>query len=416
MTHAPSFFGGLWRHAPRLRIFFLLLTIALCGTEAHASGSRPQQYNAGLRTIGVWRPELNARLDVAVWYPSSRAPFPFRLDGWTIIAARDGRIVPGKYPLILLSHNTASTRLADHDLAAELAKRGFIVVAPTHPGDNMDDTSFLYRGLLFRDRPRHLLLAMEEVLASPVLGPHADPERIGLLGSGSGSATVLQLAGATPDFSGMSAYCATAPGLDPYCTPWAGTHRETTVREMLDIAEAGGATAFTPMMTSFTPASAQKHDAPEAGQADPSPPPDADAVESGDRENVTAPRIVRSIAVVTPGLAPLFSPASLAAVQQPVAIVAAAKDDFFPVDGNADYLRRNLPRIPAFLTVSGAMHADLHAPCPQGLLPSLEPLCSETTPDNAVMRQERAAFIGQFFLQTLGGPLPPDDLPAHATP
>ena len=43
----------------------------------------------------------------------------------------------GKHPLILLSHDSAGSRFSLHELASELARNGFVVLAFTHPGDNV---------------------------------------------------------------------------------------------------------------------------------------------------------------------------------------------------------------------------------------------------------------------------------------
>lgn len=388
----PARLSSQPRFLPGLLLICLaahLVAYPILAAPAMANGSRPQQYNPGFRTIGVWIPELYARLDIAVWYPSSRTPSSLRVDGWNISGAHNGRIVPGKYPVIVISHEIASSRLANHDLAASLARLGFIVAAPTHPGDNMDDTSFLHHGVLFRDRPRHILLALEAVLASAELGSHADESRIGVLGVGSGSATALQVGGAVPSIAGLSAYCASQPGVDPHCTPWSLAQMETMREEFEQIAATEGPLAFTPPLNSYAPAMAGEESANAKGDAPP--------------EN--RPRILRSIVLMTPGLAALFPAESLAGVQCPVGIVAASDDIFYPVDRNAETLRRTMPRIPAYLAVAGASHADLQSACPPDDTQFLEPLCSPPTDHSQTTRAERTLFIGQFFQQTLGAPL-----------
>ena len=43
----------------------------------------------------------------------------------------------------MLSHGNTGTPLALHDLATSLARKGFVVVAVIHPGDNSTDHSRL---------------------------------------------------------------------------------------------------------------------------------------------------------------------------------------------------------------------------------------------------------------------------------
>ena len=86
-------------------------------------------YNPGFRTLGFWQQESGIRVDVNVWYPSVRAPRSLSYAPWTIRGARNGKPVPGRFPLILLSHPSSGTRFSFHDTAAALAARGFVVAA-----------------------------------------------------------------------------------------------------------------------------------------------------------------------------------------------------------------------------------------------------------------------------------------------
>lgn len=394
-------------------------------SEATANGARPPKLHPALRTIGVWVPEINGRLDVVIWYPTTRAPGLVQLDGWTVKASRNARIAQGKYPIILVSHDAAASRMSNHDLAASLAQKGFIVAIPTHPGDNIDDTSVLYRAELLLYRPRHIILALEALLASPELGHLADESRIGLLGIGSGSATMLQIAGAVPEFGNMHAYCASRPLEDPFCTPWAQTNfpfiEEAIARY------AGSGVSFTPDIGSFAPPSPEEAAyAREALTAPAQIPPSSPGDPAGDaappiseqREKNTAapdpatllgargtsPRVVRAVALMTPGLGPLFTARSLAPVTQPLVIVAAENDSRYPVDRNAGMLRKMLPRIPGFFLAEGCSFADLQAPCPDDAAQPLRQSCASPNPAAMELRKQRSLFLSQFFQQALGSP------------
>lgn len=410
-----------------LRGFFLfaaLLALGFCpGWTRHAAaqGARAQQYYPGLRTLGIWDPALNMRLDVAVWYPSIRPSREFRLDGWTLTASRNGREVPGRYPLLLVSHDAASNRLALHDLAAALARRGFVVAIPTHAQDSMDDASGMFRASILMDRPLHLLLTLETVLATPELAPFIDENRIGLVGVGAGSATALQLMGARPDVARFSPYCLEEPGVDLYCTPWAKRHFALLEKEFALILSQRGPAAFTPALTALhkPESTGLLPPAPEASESTPT--------ETGEENAIMVPPLptpprallkkqpprrapahsIKAAALVTPGLSALFSAQQLKSLPAPVAILSVNDDEVYPTAFNAARLRDTLPQGTRYLSIPDVGHYAMQAPCPQALVESFPAVCGKTSPQDTKARQTRDGFLADFFLETLGSPLPP---------
>ncbi len=402
-----------------------LLGPAFCAAPALAQGARAQQYHPGLRTLGIWDPVLGLRLDAAVWYPSLRASREVRLDGWTITASRNGREVAGRYPLILISHGAASNRLALHDLAEALARRGFVVAAPTHPHDNMDDTSDIYRASLLQDRPLHLLLTLETLLAHPELSAIIDESRIGLLGVGSGSATVLQLLGARPDVTKLPAYCAEDPGIDPYCTPWAKAQYPQLEKEAALLLSQLGTDVLTPRLDALSkpaplepprqnappPAPAEaasKETGEENPEAMPSPlPSPVRVVPAKTSRRPAATRAVKAAALLTPGLAALFQGQDLRSLPVAMAIVSVENDELYPPSSNAARLRGQFPPGTQWLSIPGASHYSVQSMCPQSLIESFPAMCGRNTPKDNAARQARTAFLTDFFQKALGAPLPP---------
>ena len=137
-------------------------------------------YNPGFRTLGFWQQESGIRVDVNVWYPSVRAPRSLSYAPWTIRGARNGKPVPGRFPLILLSHPSSGTRFSFHDTAAALAARGFVVAAPTHPRDCMANMDHLFLWEQLKNRALELSATMDLLLADKDIGPSIDPKRPGL--------------------------------------------------------------------------------------------------------------------------------------------------------------------------------------------------------------------------------------------
>ena len=419
----PLLQGGLCAHvlgAALLAVVFFLSS----PPYAAAQGARAQQYYPGLRTLGIWDAALNMRLDVAVWYPSLRPPREFRLDGWTLTASRNGREVPGRYPLVLVSHDAAANRLSLHDMASALARKGFVVAVPTHPHDSMDDASGMFRASTLQERPLHMLLVLETVLVTPELAPIIDDTRLGLLGVGAGSATVLQLMGAKPDVTKLPAYCLEEPGLDLYCTPWAKRHYPLLEEEFKILLSRQGPTAFTPALTALRKAEAPaaplppaSEPKPESSQAEPADAPAAMPAPLPNPSPVAAQKqalrrpvrghSIKAVALVTPGLSALFSSQELQPLSAPVAVLSVAADEVYPAAINAGRLREALPAGTRSLAIPDVAHYALQAPCPQSLAESFPAVCGKTGPQDAKARQTRDTFLGDFFLETLGSPLPP---------
>ncbi|MDR2076713.1 MAG: hypothetical protein LBP61_07285 [Desulfovibrio sp.] len=218
-------------------------------------GSKSGKYGVGMQTFGVWENVEGGRFDFVLFFPSLSQGRTLVREGWRLQAAEGARPLPGLYPVVLLSHDTAGSRFANSDVAEALAGSGFFVIAPTHSGDNQNNGDSLHTADLLFTRPRQILLALETVLSSPVFAPYADESRIGLLGVGFGSVTVLQLAGFRPDPSRMEASCAHAgEGHDPFCTSWARSRLAHLPAEAAALEEKWGGGAFTPPLDLYAPA------------------------------------------------------------------------------------------------------------------------------------------------------------------
>ncbi|MDR2488161.1 MAG: dienelactone hydrolase family protein [Desulfovibrio sp.] len=243
----PSFFPAA------CRLFFCVALLGAFPCFPSRGGMTSIWYSVGMRTFGVWEPDVGERFDFSVWYPGTVSQTERVREGWIVEASKRGRIIPGFYPVILISHDTSSDRFANNDVAASLASGGFIVISPTHMGDNQNDSADLYTARLLRARPRHLLRALETVLDSPEFAPYTDESRIGLLGVGFGGITALQLAGAIPDPSLFTRHCAGAPVTDAFCAPWAAQRLLHLVSEMHLTIEREGRRAFAPYLDLYAP-------------------------------------------------------------------------------------------------------------------------------------------------------------------
>ncbi len=98
----------------------------------------------------------------------------------------------GPWPLVMMSHCHGCTRFSTATVAAHLATRGFVVVAPDHVGDTLFDT--LDGGTLPLDeatlalRKADLETTLDTALAGE-LGLAVDPDRVGVFGHSFGAVT-----------------------------------------------------------------------------------------------------------------------------------------------------------------------------------------------------------------------------------
>lgn len=154
--------------------------------------------NAGWRQVTAGSAAGETAFPVMVCYPTPEPERVRQIGPYAISAAWDAEPSAGRHPVALLSHGSGSTPLVLRDLALYLARTGFMVAMPVHPGDNRDDRSQQGTVQTLRERPRQLQCALEAVFADPVLGPTGRPERVAVIGHSLGAYTALALAGGEP--------------------------------------------------------------------------------------------------------------------------------------------------------------------------------------------------------------------------
>ncbi|MBN9274159.1 MAG: dienelactone hydrolase, partial [Mesorhizobium sp.] len=93
-------------------------------------------------------------------------------------------------------------------IATPLAGQGFIVAAPTHPGNGGPNRSAAETMKLWL-RPSDLSHALDAIESQPLFKDHLDGARVGMLGLSMGGNTALAIAGARLDAKRLAAYCDT---------------------------------------------------------------------------------------------------------------------------------------------------------------------------------------------------------------
>ncbi len=221
------------------------------------------------------------------------------------------------FPLVIISHGTGGGMASHVDTAQALAEAGFVVVAPTHPGDNFQDDAIVGRSDWFVDRSRHVSKVIDYMFGEWVGRDRLGRASIGIFGFSAGGTTALISIGGVPDLSLVMPHC------------------ERQAEFVCGILVPSG----------DEPSPVWSHD----------------------------PRIAAAV-VAAPGLGFAFDPLGLADVHVPVQLWAGTEDETVPYATNAGIIRGLLPQAPDFHSVEGADHLSFLAPCTPETLP---PLCQD---------------------------------------
>ncbi|UVK47701.1 dienelactone hydrolase [Mesorhizobium sp. AR07] len=170
--------------------------------------------NVGVRQLPAPSRERGTSLDVTVWYPAQPGGETVMLgDSQLFIgtsAMRDAPISGGQFPLILLSHGAglAGNPQALSWIATPLASQGFVVAAPTHPGNSGRNKSAAETMKLWL-RPADLTATLDAIGKDTFFRDHLEQSKIGALGLSMGGNTALAIAGARLDVKLLAGYCDT---------------------------------------------------------------------------------------------------------------------------------------------------------------------------------------------------------------
>ena len=314
---------------------------AMLGMALFAGSMAPARA-AGFQEVTAPDPGHPA-IQVGIWYPSDAATSELPIELSNQVAARGGAVAGGSHPMVVISHGQSGSYASHYDTALALAAAGYIVVAPTHTGDNWRDQSGV---LNIMDRPRQISRVIDYMLGGWPGRASIDPARIGMFGFSAGGFTALVTVGGRPDLRKVTPYCA-AHQQQYTCTLVAGH--------------------------------------PSSPLVDP----------------VADPRIKAAV-VAAPAVGFAFMPDGLRAVTVPVQLWRADLDHVLPPADYADAVRAALPTPPDFQTAPGADHFDFLAPCSPALASAVPVICQEIGGfDRAGFHVRLNALIVAFFNQAL---------------
>jgi predicted dienelactone hydrolase len=329
----------------------LCLLIGLVPTIASASPAEDSPpFTAGFRAISTTAPGAGESIPIALWYPAQSPESEHFFDPYTLSVASGAPPAEGHFPLILASHGHAGSAMGRHEMGTYLARRGMIVAAPTHPGDNWADTSGAFTESQLAGRSRHLQATLNRVLADPELGPVTDPERIGAVGFSMGGYSVLTIIGGVPRKERIGGYCAGEQDDPLFCSPG----RLSRIQAI-----------------------------------------------QGPIRPVHDPR-VRSAVLLAPAYGMLFDSEGLENVSVPIRIYRAAADAVLRHPHHAARIARLLPQPPEMVAVPNAGHFVFLPPCPPDFAEKAPDICRDPEGvDRAAFHRRLNREIFDFFQRTL---------------
>ena len=296
--------------------------------------------SAGFEQVMVPDP-AGAPLEVGIWYPSNDPAAPQRLGLFEQTVANGGAVAGRDLPLIVTSHGTGGSFEGHYDTALALAEAGFVVAAVTHTGDNYREQTQFGR---LENRPRHIKVLIDYMLAQWQHHDALDPSRIGIFGFSAGGFTALVAIGGTPDLGTVAPHCAAHPD-------------EWSCRRLKErkITLAGDTTAQSEAPPNWV------HD----------------------------PRIAAAV-IASPALGYAFSAEALAAVTVPIQLWRGDSDEILPHPNHAQAVYDRLAVKPEYHVVPNAGHFAFLAPC----TPPLAAVAPEICRDPAGF--DRVAFHREF--------------------
>ncbi|WDF94142.1 alpha/beta hydrolase family protein [Aeromonas dhakensis] len=188
-------------------LFRYFLLCAICTCSALPSSVASAEYT-GFKRLLVTNPVSGKAMDAVYFYPGVAAEkIPSTIGPYQIAAQKALNIVPGRYPVIVISHGNAGSLWSHHDLATTLARQGNIVITLTHPGDNYKDQTGAGAISSWYGRPLQISAVITAATNDVKLAKYIDEDKIAFIGFSAGGATGLLLRGGEVDAGRYGNYC-----------------------------------------------------------------------------------------------------------------------------------------------------------------------------------------------------------------
>lgn len=175
--------------------------------------------NIGLVELTIAAPHHDHDMQMAVMFPTvgqQHTLFAENAVFYGTAVAQNATPVPGRHPVVLLSHGWGGNYARMAWLGAGLVSKGAIVVAVNHPSSTTFDLNF-DTAFNHWTRAQDLSTALDHVLQDPAFAPLIDTSRIYATGFSYGGWTALSLGGVRGNRDGFFNYCEAAGPGSQFC-------------------------------------------------------------------------------------------------------------------------------------------------------------------------------------------------------
>ncbi|WP_442581769.1 alpha/beta hydrolase family protein [Mesorhizobium sp. ASY16-5R] len=326
----------------------------------------------GVREISVTTPERGRDLSVTVWYPAEAGGKPVMVGDNRVFkgapASADAPFAGGRYPLVVMSHGSGSRIQGMTWLATALAKAGFVVAGPNHPGTTSGDSTPANTPKIW-ERTQDLSAVIDALTADPRWNGAIDAENIGVVGFSLGGSAAMEIAGARADLEAYARYCDAYTQWD--CKWFAGgvgyVNEEQVKVDRLNLR----------------------------------------TIDKARFEQSNLDRRIKSAVLVDPGLAQAYDEESLKRIAIPMNFINLGDVGTVPPGVIADKLAALTPH-GTYVAVEGSDHYSFLPECREGAAEMLksvgevDPICDETARPRAEIHAELEKLIVTTLQRTLG--------------
>lgn len=189
-------------------------------------------FEAGFRIMpwekdSVASPGTPRSLPTHIWYPTAPGSGPIAGDSKGVVDAPVD-LSGGPYPIVLFSHGSCGYALQSTFLTPILASRGYIVVAPPHPGNTIFEfpncSTPAAQIASFQERPQDMIFVLDQIIAansdpsSPFFGA-VDTTRVAMTGHSFGGLTTFLVQDIEPRIDVVVAMAAAAQATMSFTVP-----------------------------------------------------------------------------------------------------------------------------------------------------------------------------------------------------
>ncbi len=281
-------------------------------------------------------------LPVSLLYPTDAQASRHQMGPYAIDVAMDAPMLSGQHRLVVMSHGTGGSPLADHALAERFVAGRFVVAMPLHSGDNFRDTS-LAGPKSWRQRPGEVSAVLDYLENAPEWSERLQLDRVGVHGMSAGGITGIALAGGRWRVAEMAEHCAADGDNDEGFCYLGADEGSARLGRSLRYQLGNLMPEFVMSEQVGTWYGGQEIDV----GGDPRPDPR-----------------VAAVTLVVPAAAP-FSAQSLAQISIPVGVVSASRDRVLVPAYHSDYLLEYCESCTSLAVLDKAGHFDVLWPWPE---------------------------------------------------